>query len=151
MKQIIVLLLLFFSGNLFSQHSNSNYDASLAKKLNADDNGMKMYVLVILETGETKVKDGSKRDSLYKGHFANINHLVAMKKLVVAGPFNKNDNNYRGIFIIDVNSIEEAKDFLKNDPTISEGIFSAKYYEWYGSAALPEYLNTADKIWKKKP
>jgi len=77
--------------------------------------------------------------------------LVALKKMVVAGPLETNDNAYRGIFILDVSTLKEARLLLENDPTVKQNIFKAEYYQWYGSAALPQYLNAADKIWKKKP
>jgi len=152
MKNIILfLVILLFAGQLSAQTNNPNYDPVLAKSLNADDLGMKMYVLVILKTGDAKITDKATRDSLFKGHFANINRLVALKKMVVAGPLEKNENEYRGIFILDVPTVEEARLLLQNDPTVKENIFKTEYYQWYGSAALPQYLNAADKIWKKKP
>ncbi len=51
----------------------------------------------------------SAQDSIFKGHMANINKLAAEGKLVVAGPLGKNDKNYRGIFIFDVDNVEAAK------------------------------------------
>jgi len=77
--------------------------------------------------------------------------LVALKKMVVVGPLEKNSQEYHGIFILDVSTLDEAKILLENDPTIKQNIFTAELYNWYGSAALPEYLKTADKIWKQKP
>lgn len=153
MRKTLLLLVAFALPvmGLFAQKSNANYNEALAKKLNADDLGMKMYVLAILKTGNNKVADKTLRDSLFAGHFANINRLVSLKKLIVAGPLEKNDKAYRGIFILDVNSIEEAKQLLDSDPTIKQNIFEVEYFNWYGSAALPEYLDAADKIWKKKP
>ncbi len=152
MKAIILFItLLFISVSSVGQTKNLSYDEKLAKELHADDLGMKMYVLVILKTGRNKVTDKAVRDSLFRGHFANINRLVALKKIVVAGPLEKNDQTYRGIFILDVSTFEEAKKLLADDPTIQQKIFEAELYEWYGSAALPEYLKIADKIWKKKP
>jgi uncharacterized protein YciI len=147
----ILTALLFFPLLSFGQINNPNYDASLAKRLNADELGMKMYVLVILKTGSDVVTDKVKRDSLFVGHFANINRLVGLKKMVVAGPLEKNDKAYRGIFILDVTTIDEARQLLDADPTIKQKIFEAEYFGWYGSAALPEYLSTADKVWTKKP
>jgi hypothetical protein len=60
-------------------------------------------------------------------------------------------NIYRGIFILNVNNISEARQLLDADPTVKEHIFEVEYFNWYGSAALSEYLPAADKIWKKKP
>jgi uncharacterized protein YciI len=81
----------------------------------------------------------------------NIKRLVDEGKLVVAGPLGKNDNTYRGIFILDVATIEEAQSLLQTDPAVKEGLLDAELYKWYGSAALPEYLPASDKVWKSKP
>jgi uncharacterized protein YciI len=152
MRKILpIITFLFLSLWAAGQTINPNYDATLATSLKGDDLGMKMYVLVILKTGTNKVTDKAKRDSLFAGHFANINRLVATGKMVVAGPLEKNDKTYRGIFILDVTTFDEAQKLLEADPTIKEKIFDLEMFQWYGSAALPEYLKTADKIWKRKP
>ena len=61
----------------------------------------------------------------------------------------KNPNNYRGIFILDVKTQDEAHQLLSTDPTIREKIFDVELYDWYGSAALPTYLPAHTKIEKK--
>jgi hypothetical protein len=81
----------------------------------------------------------------------NINHLVKEGKMTVAGPLGKNDKAYRGIFILNVTTFEEAESLLQKDSAIKEGILDFDLYMWYGSAALPEYLDLSDKIWKQKP
>jgi uncharacterized protein YciI len=80
----------------------------------------------------------------------NINRLAADGKLIVAGPMGKNNNQYRGIFILNVTTFEEASELLHNDPTIREKILEAELYNWYGSAALPVYLEIHKKIEKNK-
>ena len=132
------------------QSAETKYNAQLAQKLGADELGMKMYVLVILKTGDTKIEEKALRDSLFRGHFANINKLADEGKLVVAGPLEKNENQYRGIFILDVKTFAEAGLLLQNDPTVSQGIFKPEMYEWYGSAALPVYMQTHKKIQKSR-
>ena len=131
--------------------ANPNYDPELATRLGADDYGMKKYILVILKTGANQTTDKTLINDLFRGHLDNINRLVKEGKLIVAGPMGKNDKNYRGIFILTETTVEAAKELLKTDPAIKEGLLDAELYIWHGSAALPEYLEFSDKIWKVKP
>ena len=148
---LFTLLLLILTYPSICQKANPDYDPALAKKLGAYERGMKMYVLVILKTGPNNETDSVKRANLFAGHFRSINNLAEQKKLIVAGPLDKNKSAYRGIFILDVPTFEEAADLLQNDPTIKERIFDAEYFNWYGSAALPEYLESDKKIRKTIP
>lgn len=134
-----------------STNDNPNYDSDLAKKLEADDYGMKSYILVILKSGTNQSTDKEKKAESFKGHFENMNKMVEEGKLIVAGPISKNDNNYRGIFIINAADFEEAKSLISNDTAIKNGYLDFELYKWYGSAALPEYLKSSEKIWKKRP
>lgn len=126
------------------------YDSTLAEQLGADDYGMKMYVLAVLKTGPVQETDRAVMDSLFSGHMANINRLADEGKLIVAGPLVKNELSYRGIFIFDVRTIPEAEELVATDPAVAHGVFEVEYFNWYGSAALPLYLESAKKIVKKK-
>jgi uncharacterized protein YciI len=149
MKHIyIILAVLLTINSLMAQKTNPNYDLELATKLGADDYGMKSYVFVILKTGKNQSTDKVLRDSCFAGHMNNITRLVKDKKLIVAGPMEKNDKTYRGIFILDVPTKEEAKLLLKTDPAIKAEFLEPELYMWYGSAALSEYIDISDKIWK---
>lgn len=78
--------------------------------------------------------------------------LVKENKLIMAGPLDKNEHNYRGVFILnDIKSEEEAKVLLQTNPAIKNGLLDYEIFIWYGSTALPEYLPVSDKIWKSKP
>ena len=132
--------------------SNPNYNKVLAEKLSGDEYGMKNYFLVILKTGENTTMTKELISESFRGHMKNINRLVEEKKLIIAGPLGKNENNYRGIFVLNnVKSIQEAKDLLQTDLAVKNGLLDYEIYTWYGSAALPEYLPFSDKIWKSKP
>jgi uncharacterized protein YciI len=149
MKKLIVLVLLVIGGAYASaQSAKPVYDAALAKSLGADERGMKMYVLAILKSGTNKTDNKATLDSLFRGHMANISRLAANGKLIVAGPLEKNEKAYRGIFIFNVKTIAEAKKLLITDPTIKAKVLDAELYEWYGSAALPVYMDTHKKIQK---
>ena len=150
MKKLLLILMFacFFKAN--AQTENPKYDSKLAESLGGDDYGMKMYVLAILKTGSNNTADKEKLNELFRGHMDNITRLAKEGKLIVAGPLSKNDKNYRGIFILNVKTIEEANQLLNTDPAIKEKVFDVETFQWYGSAALPEYLKTHEKIEKKK-
>lgn len=134
--------------------TNPRFEAKLADSLGADQYGMKSYVLVILKTGpkDNELTDPTQRAELFKGHFANINALAESGKLVLAGPFSTaNKLKYRGIFLLNCTTEQEAKELLSGDPTISAGIFEAEILPWYGSAAIGTYLDYHERIYKKEP
>jgi len=152
MKTYLFLATFLISSILLSaQTSNPDYDPALAEKLGGDDYGMKSYMLVILKTGSNKTTDKPFIDSCFRGHMENIGRMVDANKLIVAGPLGKNENSYRGIFILNVKTVEEANSLLESDPAVKENLLAAEIYKWYGSAALPQYLPDSDKIWKVKP
>ena len=112
---------------------------------------MKSYFLVILKTGTNKTADKELTAKSFRGHMDNINRLVKEGKLVVAGPLEKNEHNYRGIFILNnIKSVEEAKELLQTDLAIKNRLLDYEIFTWYGSAALPEYLPFSEKIVKTK-
>lgn len=119
---------------------NPNFDADLAKKLGADQRGMKNYVMVILKTGPTKPPTGDEGKELFKGHFANINRLAKERKLVVAGPFGDEGSDWEGVFVFDVPTVDEAKALTATDPTIKSGVFVAEYHKLYCTAALMDIM-----------
>lgn len=111
------------------------YDAELAQRLGADERGMRRYVFVLLKTGPNKVPAGPARDEMFQGHFANIERLAAEGKLVQAGPFDGVDG-WRGMFVLAVADIDEAKRIVATDPVIANGEMVAQFHQYYGSAAL---------------
>ncbi len=157
MKYLFLTLLLLITNFAFGQSkdttvANPNYDKVLANKLGGDDYGMKSYFLVILKTGTNTTTDKKVINDSFRGHLDNINKLVKEGKLIVAGPLAKNENNYRGIFILNnIKSLEDAKELLQTDLAIKNQILDYDIFTWYGSAALPEYLPFSEKIWKLNP
>lgn len=148
---IALFMVLFLATPSPGQSDNPAYDSTLAKRLGADDYGLKKYFLVILKTGAVQMDDKAVKDSLFAGHFNNMNAMVEQKKLIVAGPIAKNEKQYRGIFILDAATPEEVQALLAGDPAVSAKLLEAEIFQWFGSAALPEYLPAADRIWRLKP
>jgi uncharacterized protein YciI len=143
MKKLILLVaIITMSINCLAQNptaSKSVYDAALAKKLGADKYGMKKYVMAFLKSGPNRLQDSAARSQLQIAHLKNITRLSDEGKLVVAGPF-LDDQPIKGIFIFNVESIEEAKKLTETDPAIKAGSLVMELHPFYCSAALMEVV-----------
>ena len=53
---------------------------------------------------------------------------------------------YRGIYIFDVETVEEAEKLTATDPMIVEGRLVMELHPWYGSAALKKVNELHDQI-----
>jgi uncharacterized protein YciI len=144
-SRILQLVILVFAFALSAAAQNdakkseasSKFDAELAKKVGADERGMREYVLVILKTGPKDAEvQGDARKAVFKGHFENMSRLAKEGKLAVAGPFDDPKKVYRGLFIFAVKTVEEARALADTDPTVKSGVLVAEYVPWYGSASL---------------
>ncbi|MEO8446001.1 MAG: YciI family protein [bacterium] len=131
-----------------SQEINPEYDSTLAKSMQADDYGMKHYVFAILKTGSNNITDKNVLDTIFAGHMYNINRLAENGSLVLAGPFGENDKNFRGIFVFNVPTVEEALELVKSDPAVREKVLEVELYPWYGSATLLDIMKLHNKISK---
>lgn len=115
--------------------TDSEFDKELAAALNADEYGMKQYVMAYLKKGPNRDLDSTAAAELQNAHLANIGRLAEEGKLVLAGPF-MDDGDVRGIYIFDVTSIDEAQKLTETDPAIKAGSLIMELRPWYGSAAL---------------
>lgn len=148
MKKLILSLAFIFSAVSLSL-AQEKYDEDLAKKLGADEYGMKKYVIAFLYRGD-RVSEYSEaeRAEIQKGHMANITKLAEEGKMVLAGPFFGNEE-LRGLFFFAVESLEEAKVLTESDPAVKAGVLKMDLKEWYGSAALGMIVEISEKIAKK--
>jgi uncharacterized protein len=132
-----------------AKQTGPKYDAKLAKKLGGNDNGMKTYVLGIIKTGPNDQNmKGKERDDIFAGHMANIDRLAKEGKLAVAGPFGKNDKNYRGLFVFNVTTVEEAQKLADTDPAVQAGVFIVELTPWFASASLMATFDIHKRITK---
>ena len=130
-------------------NGQASYDAALAARLKADDNGMKTYVMAFLKAGPNRNRPPQEAQKLQAAHRANINRLAKEGKLVLAGPF-ADDGALRGIYIFDVATVAEAEALTKTDPAIQAGQLVMELHPWYGSAALMTVNDVHTRIEKRK-
>ncbi|PLX11617.1 MAG: hypothetical protein C0597_14770 [Marinilabiliales bacterium] len=158
MRKILLLLmlgLLFWACNPNTKNTAIEekshitvYDSTLVNEYGADQYGMKTYVIAFLKRGPNRSKDSVEAARLQKVHLENINQLAEEGKLVLAGPF-FGDGDLRGIYVFDVNSIEEAEKLTESDPLIQSGGLIMELHKWYGSAAvmaIPEIHKKLEKV-----
>ena len=128
---------------------SNGFDQALADSLGADEYGMHQYVMAILKSGPNKPPSRQVSDSLFRGHMDNIQRLAEEGKLVLAGPFLA-DSNFRGIYIFDVKTVEEAQALTNTDPAIQYGSLVMELKPWYGSAALKEVNGLHKRVAQKE-
>jgi len=91
---------------------------------------LKQYFFVMLSVGEKFIQDSATIAKIHEGHMANIRRLADMGKLVVAGPFG-DMGNWRGFFIFDCKTKEEAEELVKTDPAIISGRMKYEIHPWW--------------------
>ncbi len=96
------------------------------------------YVLAYLKTGPlSAAKTAEENQAIFAGHMANIQRLADERKLVIAGPFNQpHDSSWRGIFVLDVPTIDEARRLVDTDPGVKEQVFVVELCHLEASSAL---------------
>lgn len=157
MKKINILCIFFVCLGTLSfgqtktnkpKEKKSAYDAGLAKICGADERGMKKYVIAFLKAGPNRTQDSATAAKIQSGHMANIGRMADAGQLVLAGPFMEK-GDLKGIYIFNVETVEEAKALTETDPAIQAGRLIMELHPWYGSAGLMQLNEIHKKIQKK--
>ena len=130
-------------------NGEAEFDAALAEQVGADEYGMRRYVMAFLKSGPNRSQDSTEAARLQRAHLDNITRLVEEDKLSLAGPF-LDGGELRGIYIFNVETIEEAEALTETDPAIQAGRLVMELHPWYGSAALMQIKDLHGKVAKKK-
>ncbi|MGK7391647.1 MAG: YciI family protein [Candidatus Cyclobacteriaceae bacterium M2_1C_046] len=124
-----------------------DYDSSYAQALGADDYGMKKYVMAFLKKGPNRDQDSATAAKIQREHLNNIGRMAEEGKLIVAGPF-LDESEIRGIYIFNVETLEEARELTETDPAVQAGRLEMELHPWYGSAVLQEVAKMHKKVAK---
>jgi len=122
MKKFLVFAFLAFAA--LGAHAQNNKGDTI-----------KQYYFVLLLSGPNRGQDSAAAAKIQDGHMANIRRLYAAGKLKVAGPFDDENSNWRGLFIFDCNNKEELEGLLKTDPAIAAGRLTYEIHTWYTLAS----------------
>ncbi len=94
---------------------------------------IEQYFFVLIKTGPKQDFDSAQKAKLFEGHMANINRLYYDGIIKAAGPFGKNDFKWRGIFVFDCKTKEEAEKIVQTDPAVAAGLFAVDISPWYSA------------------
>lgn len=117
------------------ENTINGFDSIKAYEYGADEYGMRKYVMAFLKKGPNRDRDSAEAYDLQMAHLENIGKMAEEGKLVLAGPF-MDDGELRGLYIFNVETVEEAKALTETDPAIQAGSLVMELIPWYGSAAL---------------
>lgn len=117
MKQLLVCLLILFSLNVIAQDKEA-------------ESKLKQYFLVILTKGPNRTQDSATANKIQAEHLKNIGRLYEAGKIDLAGPFG-DDTDWRGVFVFNVTTQEEAEKLLQTDAAISSGRLSYIIHPWW--------------------
>lgn len=122
-----LIFLLFISGNALAQTS-----AKSPRTFKMDSFTVKQYYFVMLVKGpkRAEITDTVLINKLQEEHLANIAKLSKKGKLMVAGPFG-DDLDWRGIYILDCETKEEAEALIATDPMIRAGMLAYQIHPWW--------------------
>jgi uncharacterized protein YciI len=155
MKGLILILVILIGSSFgsFPQQKKTSppvikYNAAKAKKLGADELGMRNYVIAFMRAGPVKLTSDHDYTVLRKAHLLNMQRLYDEGKLLLAGPFT-DGKSMRGFYIFDVPSVEEARILTVSDPAVQAGTLIMELHTWYGSAALKEIPDLHREIQKR--
>lgn len=101
---------------------------------------MSQYFVALLYSGPSRDSEEAEVQRIQAAHISRIKELIASGEMVVAGPFDGGD--LRGMFIYDVESMEEAEALADSDPAIKAGRLRAEIHAWWGPTSLREMKDT---------
>jgi uncharacterized protein YciI len=149
-KNFITMMLLTLTATCFAQApAKVAYDEVLAKRLGGGDHGLRKYVMAFLKAGPNRSQDSTTRAELQKAHMDNIQRMADEGKLMIAGPF-LDDQALRGIYIFNVETLEEARALTETDPAVKAGSLVMELHPWMASATLQEIPRLHKSIVKPK-
>lgn len=89
-----------------------------------------IYVLKLIPALLNEKNWTAKEEAITDRHFAKLQGLLKDGKLVLAGKTDGLDERTFGIVIFEADSEEEAKQVMKDDPAVAEGIMRAELFPY---------------------
>ena len=92
---------------------------------------MKQYFFVLLRRGPDHSQSKAEAEKIQEQHMAHIRATAESGQLQIAGPFDDEDADWRGILIYDVKTLDEAKALCAADPAVKAGRLVCDVRGWW--------------------
>lgn len=89
-----------------------------------------IYVLKLIPYLLDEKNWTSKEEVIVNSHFDKLQVLLKEGKLILAGRTQNMDEKTFGIVILEVDSEEEARNIMENDPSVAEGVMTAELFPY---------------------
>lgn len=99
---------------------------------------MVKYFLGLLHKGDNEpVLDKQSAQELQLNHLNHLRQMIDERKIVAAGPIGGN-TNFRGLIVLQSETIEQAKAIAEQDPAVKAGRLKVELHPWYvASGVMP--------------
>jgi len=131
LKYIHCMLMMFATAGLFGPAAAQATDSSPARPSPAVAHRMKQYFFVLLRRGPNHSQSKEEAQKIQDGHMAHIKETAESGQLQIAGPFDDEDGEWRGILIYDVKTQAEAKALCDADPAVKAGRLVCDIHGWW--------------------
>ncbi|MCZ8537797.1 YciI family protein [Paenisporosarcina quisquiliarum] len=89
-----------------------------------------LYQLKLIPSLLEEANWTDQENNIVQKHFEELQHLKAIGKLILAGRTLEMDSSGFGIVILEVDSEDEARTLMENDPAVKEGIMTATLFPY---------------------
>lgn len=139
MKNLI--LIVTFIVAIVAASSNKTTSASSGKVFTDSTPAyqMKQYWLVLLKNGPTRNHSKADGEKIQAAHMANITRLHQQGKIIMAGPMGNNDQEIRGIFIMDGKDSSEIASHVATDSAVITGRLRVEILPWWTAKGKYEF------------
>jgi len=110
-------------------HAQRTFDITIADSTYR----MKQYWFVLYTKGDGPPLDSLTAATLQAEHLAHQDAQGKQGLIVMAGPFGKNDADWRGLLLYDCDTREEVEAKLKEDPLVRAGRLTYAVHPWWGA------------------
>jgi len=131
LKCILFLLLVSATAGLPVSAAAETPAAPAAQPEQAPAHRMKQYFFVLLRRGPDHGQSKAEAEKIQEQHMAHIRATAESGQLQIAGPFDDEDGDWRGILIYDVKTLDEAKALCAADPAVKAGRLVCDVRGWW--------------------